>query len=109
MIEQSVTVYKPKWKRRLFLCVEQRLFQEQWQQKQWQQRQRQEREDYQGQNGLVLGGVESWTYDLAGILKEIGWKGMYLTTDLSESAVADDTYPVYTLPYNRFERDKDRI
>lgn len=61
------------------------------------------------QNGLVLGGVESWTYDLAGILKEIGWKGMYLTTDLSESVGADDTYPVYTLPYNRFERDKDRI
>lgn len=61
------------------------------------------------QNGMVLGGVETWSYELAGKLKKKGWQGIYLTTNAANSDVKDDTYPVYTLALRGLEQEWDKI
>lgn len=61
------------------------------------------------QNGMVLGGVEAWSYELAGKLKKKGWHGSYLTTDAANPDVKDETYPVYTLAYRGLEQERDKI
>ena len=61
------------------------------------------------QNGMVLGGVEAWSYELAGKLKRKGWHGIYLATDAANPDVKDETYPVYTLAYRGLEQERDKI
>lgn len=61
------------------------------------------------QNGLVLGGVESWVYDLAKWLKEKYYKGLYLTTDIGNTVSLDTTYPVCMLAYCNVLNEKDKI
>lgn len=61
------------------------------------------------QNGMVLGGVEAWSYELAKGLKEKGYAGLYLTTEASAPWVNDNTYPVYVMKYKDFEGEKDKI
>lgn len=61
------------------------------------------------QNGMVLGGVEAWSYELAGKLKRKGWHGIYLATDTANPNVKDETYPVYTLAYRGLEQERDKI
>lgn len=64
---------------------------------------------YDLQNGLVLGGVETWTYGLARQLKDVGIAGLYLTTDTPGPAMSDHTYPACILPYQSHSKDKERI
>ncbi len=61
------------------------------------------------QNGLVLGGVEAWSYEQAKNFKRNGYQGVYLTTDTVDSAVADYVYPVCILNNREYETEKDRI
>jgi len=61
------------------------------------------------QNGMVLGGVEAWSYELAGKLSESGYQGMYLTTDAADFAYTDNVYPILILKNREFENEKDRI
>ena len=61
------------------------------------------------QNGMVLGGVEAWSYELAGKLKKKGWHGIYLATDAANPDIKDETYPVYTLAYRGLEQERDKI
>lgn len=61
------------------------------------------------QNGLTLGGVEVWSYDLAKKLNALGYPGIYLTTDFANPIVKDDTYPVQMLQYDGVDEEKDRI
>lgn len=61
------------------------------------------------QNGMVLGGVESWSYELAKELRKNSYSGMYLTTDAADSVVTDNVYPIYTLKNRELENEKDRI
>lgn len=61
------------------------------------------------QNGLVLGGVESWVYDLAKWLKENSYQGLYFTTDAGKVMISDTTYPVCMLKYQGVLEEKDKI
>ncbi len=61
------------------------------------------------QNGMVLGGVESWSYELAKDFRKSGYKGMYLTTDDMLSNIMDYTYPVCTLMNHDCGNEKERI
>lgn len=60
-------------------------------------------------NGMVLGGVESWSYELAKTLSKQGYEGRYLTTDAFGPLVMDETYPSCMLKYSEIERDFDKI
>lgn len=60
-------------------------------------------------NGMVLGGVESWSYMLAKKMKGRGYQGIYLTTDAAGPAVLDETYPVYMLEYKEIQNEKDKL
>ncbi len=60
-------------------------------------------------NGMVLGGVESWSYDLAKRLAGAGYEGKYLATDAAGPSVPDQTYPVHVLRYRGAEREKEKI
>ena len=60
-------------------------------------------------NGMVLGGVESWSYMLAKKLKRKGHQGIFLTTDAEGPAVIDKTYPAYMLRYSGIQSEKDKI
>ena len=60
-------------------------------------------------NGMVLGGVESWSYDLAKKLKRKGHQGLYLTADAIEPSVIDKTYPVCLLKYLDARNERKRI
>ena len=44
--------------------------------------------------GMVLGGVERWSYSLANILKKIEIKGCYLVPSYIQNTVKDETLPV---------------
>lgn len=61
------------------------------------------------QNGLVLGGVESWVYDLAKWLNEKDYKGLYFTTDIGDAVTSDVIYPVCMLEYQNILKEKDKI
>lgn len=61
------------------------------------------------QNGMVLGGVEEWTYRLAGALRENGYKGLYLTTQANVATVGDQTCPAHILDYQNHPAMQDRI
>lgn len=61
------------------------------------------------QNGMVLGGVESWSYELAKTIAGMGYQGLYLTTDAAQQLVKDDTFPAYTFLYQQMENDGDKI
>lgn len=60
-------------------------------------------------NGMVLGGVESWSYALAKILYERGYQGMYLTKHVTTVPVIDETYPICILENRCLDSDKDKI
>lgn len=61
------------------------------------------------QNGMVLGGVEAWSYDLAERLKKTGRQGVYLAADPVGEVVRDETYPVHALALADMEKQKDKI
>ena len=61
------------------------------------------------QNGMVLGGVEAWSYDLAKRLKETGHQGVYLAADPVGEEIRDETYPVCTLSLESIEKQKNKI
>lgn len=61
------------------------------------------------QNGMVLGGVEAWSYDLAKRLKKTGRQGMYLAGDPTGEVVLDEVYPVHTLVIQNIEKQKNKI
>lgn len=61
------------------------------------------------QNGMVLGGVESWSYELAGQLKKKGYEGGYLTIDKLLETMADKTYPTYVLRYHECVEERERL
>jgi len=60
-------------------------------------------------NGMVLGGVESWLYSMARLLKGKGYKGIYITGDLFQSTVPDDTFPNHKLALYKEQDPKRRI
>lgn len=60
-------------------------------------------------NGMVLGGVESWSYGLAKVLSKQGHEGRYLTTDAAGPHVMDETYPSCMLKYSEIEKERDKI
>ncbi len=61
------------------------------------------------QNGMVLGGVEAWSYELARKLKHRGYHGIYLTTNIASQIIQEEGIPVCMMEYNMLERDKDKI
>lgn len=61
------------------------------------------------QNGMVLGGVESWSYELAGQLKNQGFEGGYLTTASTLTAFVDKTYPAYIFRYRECVDEREMI
>lgn len=61
------------------------------------------------QNGMVLGGVEAWTYSLAKVLKNNGYPGLYLMTDAKGTGVIDKTYPAQILHYGVLTNERDKI
>lgn len=61
------------------------------------------------QNGMVLGGVEAWTYSLARELKEKGYRGLYLTMGAAEAGRADQTFPAEVLRYGDLHKEKDKV
>lgn len=61
------------------------------------------------QNGMVLGGVEAWSYETAEKLNEKGYQGLYLTTDAGVHRIYDSTFPAYTMSYKNIEKEKDKI
>lgn len=44
--------------------------------------------------GMVLGGVEKWSYKLATVLKHINIEGAYLMPDHTKNTILDETFPV---------------
>lgn len=60
-------------------------------------------------NGMVLGGVESWSYGLAKALSKQGYEGRYLTTDAAGPLVMDETYSSCMLKYSEIEKERDKI
>ncbi len=64
---------------------------------------------YDLQNGLVLGGVETWVYDLAKVLKAKGCQGVYLTTDAAGACVVDNTCPVEALYDGKLSGEKEKV
>lgn len=61
------------------------------------------------QNGMVLGGVETWVYSIAKVLKKIGCDGLYLASDAVGPTVIDETFPVKVLQNRDFPLEKDRV
>lgn len=61
------------------------------------------------QNGMVLGGVEAWTYELAGQLKKQGVGGVYLTTDNTLTGPVNKTYPAHIFRYTECTGQKEII
>lgn len=61
------------------------------------------------QNGMVLGGVEAWTFGLAKMLNQQGYRGLYLVTDAQEPKVTDKTYPAQILTYEGLTDKSERI
>lgn len=61
------------------------------------------------QNGMVLGGVEAWSYELADRLRQEGIRGMYLTTETGQQGVVDASYPVQVFRFDRSVGEKERI
>lgn len=61
------------------------------------------------QNGMVLGGVEAWSYELAKQLKKQGFEGAYLTTDSVTAGSADGTYPAYVFRYSECGSEREII
>ncbi len=59
------------------------------------------------QNGMVLGGVEAWSYNLARQLKNQGFEGAYLTTDNMLTASVDKTYPAHIFRYREYVGEKE--
>lgn len=50
-------------------------------------------------NGMVLGGVESWLYELSPYWKNMGYNGCYFVGDYNVSNRCDDTYPSVDVNY----------
>lgn len=61
------------------------------------------------QNGMVLGGVEAWSYELAKQLKKQGIEGAYLTIDSTLPASVDKTYPAYIFRYYDCREEREQI
>ncbi len=61
------------------------------------------------QNGMVLGGVESWSYSLAKELKASGYQGIYLATNGKGPGVIDKTYPANIVNFDDYPHEKDRL
>ena len=50
--------------------------------------------------GMVLGGVEKWSYTLADVLKNCGFEGAYLMPDFSHNAMENHTFPAICVDLN---------
>ena len=61
------------------------------------------------QNGMVLGGVEAWSYELAGRLCQQGIQGMYLTTETGLQRVGQAVYPVQVFRFEQPLEERERI
>ncbi len=61
------------------------------------------------QNGMVLGGVEAWSYELAGRLCQQGIQGMYLTTETGLQRVGQAVYPVQVFRFEQPLEEGERI
>lgn len=61
------------------------------------------------QNGMVLGGVETWSYELAKQLNEKGIGGAYLTTDSVPANCGDITYPAHRFRYRECREEKEKL
>lgn len=61
------------------------------------------------QNGMILGGVEAWSYDLAKRLKETGRQGLYLAAESIGEEVLDRTYPTHKLRLRGIEKQTDKV
>lgn len=61
------------------------------------------------QNGMVLGGVEAWSYELANQLKERGLEGGYLTIDSKLAVTTNKTYPAYILRYHECVEEREKL
>lgn len=61
------------------------------------------------QNGMVLGGVEAWSYELAVQLKRQGFEGVYFTTDSTQAVIENRTYPAHIFRYQKCKGERDII
>lgn len=61
------------------------------------------------QNGMVLGGVETWSYELAKQLSEMGFEGAYLTRDSVLADCGDKTYPAHRFQYRECREEKEKL
>lgn len=51
--------------------------------------------------GMVLGGVEKWSYTLADVLKNCGFEGAYLMPDSSHNGMENHTFPAICVDLNK--------
>lgn len=51
------------------------------------------------ENGIVLGGVESWTMESAKVLDGIGYVSKYLSADFIQDTIADERIDSISIPY----------
>ncbi len=61
------------------------------------------------ENGMVLGGVEAWSYTLAGMLKGKGYAGKYIVSKGIAPAAADHAFSVSSLPYRDDMDEKTKL
>lgn len=57
-------------------------------------------------NGMVLGGVESWAYELSEYWKSIGYNGYYFVGDYNVSNRKNNTYPCVDIKYKNHDNLK---
>lgn len=50
-------------------------------------------------NGMVLGGVESWAYQMSEYWKEMGYNGYYLVGDINESNRCNKNFPIVSINF----------
>lgn len=53
------------------------------------------------ENGMVLGGVESWTFESAAKLEKMGYNCEYISTDFQQSTVSCEKVDITEIPYVR--------
>lgn len=59
--------------------------------------------------GMVLGGVERWSYSLAKIVKGIGMDAAYVVPSQAPRTVVDNTFPIVSIPSEKEENIKNCI
>ncbi len=61
------------------------------------------------QNGIVLGGVESWVFQQMKIWERMGRKGSIITSDLQDDGIPQGSAEIIKLPYKEEESDAKRL